>query len=188
MRGKQCIKVSHLPNIKTYRERHSLVLDGTRGRSDLQSSVAGARAFFDAYLHKITTKCNQANKEAGQRSPEHEFVCLPIPTESDPDLGEIIRDALLKDEKGLAHDNIVIFTSLNLLRQAKVVREKFSSLAMACIDNTHISDADRGKLLSFGYVSMKPTGRKFQTTDIRIITHLFLPEFLTRIIPREGFP
>jgi hypothetical protein len=54
----------------------------------------------------------------------------------------------------------VIFTSLNLIRQAKVVKDQYSSLAMACIDSSHGSDANGGKLLSFGYVTMKPMGKK----------------------------
>jgi hypothetical protein len=174
--NKQCIKVSHLPNIKSYREVHSFVIDQTRGWLDLDNSVAGARAFFETYLHKTRTKCKQEIKDAGKRSLEHEIFCLPIPTEDDPDFGSVMQDAHLRDEDGLAYDNIVLFTSLNLIRQAKVVRETYDSLAMACIDTTHGSDANGGKLLSFGYVSMKPTGKKHPTIDTPT-TLLYSPEF-----------
>jgi hypothetical protein len=105
------------------------------------------------------------------------MFCLPIPTLNDPNCGFSKKEAHDKDAGGVAFNNIVVFTSLNLLRQAKVVRERYSSLAMACIDSTHGSDANGGKLMSFGYVLMRPVGNK--TSKYR---HSYHPLAFSRVL------
>jgi hypothetical protein len=48
---------------------------------------------------------------------------------------------------------------------------------MACIDSTHGSDANGGKLLPFGYVSMKTMGKK--TSKYK---HSYHPLFFARVL------
>jgi hypothetical protein len=159
-RSNRSLKVAFKPNVKKFREHHTMSMRAGQTLK-LENSVSGARLFFESVLDGTKTKSHKNNEVLNRRTPEHEMFCLTVPRDDDPHYGMAVADAHLKDADGLAFDNIVIFTSLNLIRQVKVVKDQYASLAMACIDSTQEgSDANGGKLLSFGYVSMKPMGKK----------------------------
>jgi hypothetical protein len=97
------------------------------------------------------------NPDVGGSQPEHEMIVLGLPASNHPTLGHLVREARQLDDKenGEAEKHIVIFSSINLLFQCLVAKEKFHSKIMANMDSTHGGDSGGGKLLSFGVTSMK---------------------------------
>jgi hypothetical protein len=91
--------------------------------------------------------------------PQHQMMCLPIPSTTEPMLGEIVNRAYLLDPDSSTRNNIVVFSTFNMLRQVQIASKRFQDNMMACIDSSHGADASGGKLMSFGYVSMKWNGK-----------------------------
>jgi hypothetical protein len=126
--------------VKEFRDHHHAMSMRAGQALKFENSVSAARLFFESVLDGTKTKTQMNNVVPNRQTPEHEMFCLTIPRDDDPNYGMTVADAHFKDANGVTFDSIVIFTSLNLvIRQAKVAKDQYSSLTMACIDSTHES-------------------------------------------------
>jgi hypothetical protein len=90
---------------------------------------------------------------------QHQMFCLPIPPVTTPHYGPFLQQAIALDPGSDTRKNMVSFSSFHLLRQVHLAHKTFNDNMMACIDSSHGSDASGGKLMSFGFVSMKWNGK-----------------------------
>jgi hypothetical protein len=176
------ILVRYLPDIRRFYHDHLLVIPTEFKVEAYIPTIKDARCFAERLL-KLGTKTvpyKRLGSPISTRTAEHEMICLPIPSEEDPDYGHIVLKAREKDNasgQNRAYDHLVIFSSINLLRQFTVAHHDYLCKVMACIDSSHGADANGGKLMSFGMVTHKKSGNK--GCDYR---HGYFPLVLARIL------
>ena len=84
-------------------------------------SETNTRKFSDIIDHKTPTP------------PEHQFFCLPFPEKDDP----IYKDRLQGFVADPSSQHVVVFSSINLLRQLTVAKRVYGDKVLACIDSSH---------------------------------------------------
>ena len=159
-------------DITHYRNEHVLNLPESHKASADVDTLEQVREFA------VNIKeCTRVLDTQNENMPEHEMFVSPIPDNYDEQFGQVIQYAIQKDRndhngKTRSLDNVIPFSSTNLLRQVCVARKKYGNKLMACIDSTHGNDLEGGKLMSFGYILFdKPgnIGSKYRHTYIPLV-------------------
>jgi hypothetical protein len=176
------ILVRYLPDIKIFYREHSLVIPIGFKVEAYIPSIKEARCFAERLLNlgTVPVSYEKTGSPHCARTAEHEMFCLSIPSMEDPDYGHIVVKAKEKDDlsgENKAQDHLVVFTTLNLLRQVTIASHDYGNHVMACIDSTHGGDASGGKLMTFGIVSHRKSGHKGH--DYR---HGYIPLVLARVL------
>ncbi len=186
------ILVQYLPDIQTFFLKHTLVIPRSfmvvSYIPTVQETCLFAEKLFLSGTNSVLYKKSGSPDStqlavvcSSTRTAEHEMICLAIPSLEDPDYGSIVLKATEKDDSSgpnKAQDHIVVFSSMNLLRQYTIVYHDYGNMVMACIDSTHAGgDSSGGKLMSFGIVSHLKNGNK--GSDYR---HGYIPLVMARVL------
>ena len=184
------ILVQYLPDIQSFFLSHTLVIPGTFEVVSYLPTVMETRQFAERlfllgtkpvlYSKSRSPSTTSTSAVNTKRTAEHEMICLAIPSLDDSDYGSIVQKAKEKDDSSgpnKAQDHIVVFSSMNLLRQYTIACHDYGMKVMGCIDSTHGGDASGGKLMSFGIVSHTKNGNK--GSDYR---HGYIPLVMARVL------
>jgi hypothetical protein len=132
-------------------------------------SASHARKLAQTVL-PLTKTLVHANVKRGSQ-PEHEMFVLPMPPTEDVDFGSAMLHAMSLDKDLRGYNEIVPFSTINLLRQVTIAHHRWKDEVMACTDLSHNADIDGRKLQTFGIIGYQCQGNKGS-----LYTHQYYPE------------